>query len=90
MILEALSCGCPILAAPAGGIPEIVNKSTGILVSPTVPELEKVLTELLQHPKRVEELSQNCRREAEKIGGLKNAGIIENTYKVFIGHNHAL
>ena len=32
VILEALSCGCPVVATPVGGIPEIVRPGCGILV----------------------------------------------------------
>jgi len=32
VILEALSCGTPVIATKVGGIPEIVNKTNGILI----------------------------------------------------------
>lgn len=34
VIIEALCCGLPVIATKVGGIPEIVNKSNGILVDP--------------------------------------------------------
>lgn len=37
-ILEALSCGCPVVATPVGGIPEIVRPGCGILVRHEGPE----------------------------------------------------
>lgn len=84
VMLEAISCGCPVLAARAGGIPEIINESIGILILPTVPELDKVISELHKNPERVRELGRNCRRQAEKICGLKNAGIIEKAYQMLL------
>lgn len=45
-ILEALSCGCPVVATPVGGIPEIVRPGCGILVSQEGPgALADALTE---------------------------------------------
>lgn len=34
VLVEALNCGCPVVASMVGGIPEIVDQSVGILVSP--------------------------------------------------------
>jgi glycosyltransferase involved in cell wall biosynthesis len=34
VIIEALSCGRPVIATNVGGIPELVNKECGILVAP--------------------------------------------------------
>ena len=45
VVLEALSCGCPVVASDVGGIPEIVPTDCGILVSPHHPE---ELTEALR------------------------------------------
>lgn len=34
VILEALACGCPVVATSVGGIPEILNEECGYLVPP--------------------------------------------------------
>ena len=34
VVIEALSCGRPVIATDVGGIPELVNESSGILVAP--------------------------------------------------------
>jgi teichuronic acid biosynthesis glycosyltransferase TuaC len=34
VIVEALSCGCPVVATDVGGIPELVGAASGILVHP--------------------------------------------------------
>jgi glycosyltransferase involved in cell wall biosynthesis len=34
VVIEALSCGRPVIATDVGGIPELVDESSGILVAP--------------------------------------------------------
>ena len=38
VILEALSCGVPVLATSVGGIPEVVKEDNGILAQPQRPD----------------------------------------------------
>jgi len=37
-IIEALSCGLPVIATGVGGIPELIDEDNGILVKPMDPE----------------------------------------------------
>jgi len=48
VLVEALACGRPIVATRVGGIPEIVDDSTGILIAPRdEPALERALVDVL-------------------------------------------
>ncbi len=38
VLVEALACGRPVVATPVGGIPEVVDESTGILVPARDPD----------------------------------------------------
>ena len=38
VVLEAFSCGIPVVATAMGGIPEIMTPATGVLASPKQPE----------------------------------------------------
>lgn len=52
VILEAMACGCPIVATKVGGVPNIVvNGENGALVPPHAPtQLAHTLLELIQQP----------------------------------------
>jgi glycosyltransferase involved in cell wall biosynthesis len=53
-LLEAMACGLPVVAARAGGIPEVVDEGVSGLLFPRddVSMLAKALTELLDDPQR--------------------------------------
>ena len=37
VLVESLACGRPVVATPVGGVPEVVDESTGLLVPPRDP-----------------------------------------------------
>ena len=48
MVVEALACGCPVVATNVGGIPELVKETSGLLVPPRdVPALRAALDKAL-------------------------------------------
>lgn len=66
-ILEAMSCGLPVVATDVGGNPEIIiNNVTGRLVqSGDVDELASILTFLFDHPDRLQEMGNSSRKHIE-------------------------
>ncbi len=58
-VLEALACGTPVVAAEAGGIPEMVlPEKTGYLVPNRDPEaLADALVNCLEHPKKARQMA---------------------------------
>jgi glycosyltransferase involved in cell wall biosynthesis len=66
VVLEALSCGLPVVGSRVGGIPEIVRHDlTGRLVDTANPEaLAGALRELIEAPERRHDMSLECRRLA--------------------------
>lgn len=64
-ILEAMSCGAPVVTSPAGAVPEVVGDAA-VLVDGTIPErIAEALDDLLAHPDRRLALSQQARVRAE-------------------------
>lgn len=65
-ILEAMSCGVPVLATRVGGVPEAVAEDrTGELVPPRDPAaLGRALSRMLTDPDRLEAYSAEARRTA--------------------------
>ncbi|MFH1504773.1 MAG: glycosyltransferase family 4 protein, partial [Candidatus Omnitrophota bacterium] len=54
VILEALSCGTPVIASNRGGIKEVLTGSVGMLIEPVEEEITKALKEI-----SLKELSKN-------------------------------
>ncbi|MBD1910552.1 MULTISPECIES: glycosyltransferase [unclassified Leptolyngbya] len=70
VLLEAMAAGCPVIAANAGGIPDIVTDGVnGYLFDPEDEEGAIVATRrLLSNPEERETLRRNARQEAERWG----------------------
>jgi glycosyltransferase involved in cell wall biosynthesis len=80
VILEALSCGTPVMASNKGGIPEAMDPQVGILIDPNVDEIQQVIVTLYANPAILTNLRRNCRIYAEKKFSENNAKLIENAY----------
>ena len=61
VVLEAMSCGTPVVAANKGCLPDIVNQRVGIVVDPTVENIIQVIGNLRNNPTYLSSLSQACR-----------------------------
>jgi len=81
VILEALSCGTPVIASNRGGIPEALAPSVGILIDPKVDEIQRTIERLYEHPEELGNLRRNCRVYAEERFSENNAKLIENAYR---------
>jgi glycosyltransferase involved in cell wall biosynthesis len=70
VLLEAMAAGCPVIAANAGGIPDIVTDGlNGYLFDPADEQGAITATQrLLANPKERDLLRENARREAECWG----------------------
>jgi glycosyltransferase involved in cell wall biosynthesis len=70
-VLEAMAAGLPVVASAVGGVPELVDGETGVLVPPADPEaLAAALARLATDPRLRERLGAAGRRRAEAEFGL--------------------
>jgi glycosyltransferase involved in cell wall biosynthesis len=80
VVLEALSCDTPVLAASKGCLPEMINSTVGSLVNPNVERLYEQIMYLYKNRKKLKKLASNCRKYAEEKYSERNAKIIEKAY----------
>lgn len=81
VILEALSCGLPVIAANRGGIREALSKKVGIFIDVTPANINKVLTNIFKYPKRLLSLASYARSYSKIHFGEKNAAKILKYYE---------
>jgi glycosyltransferase involved in cell wall biosynthesis len=66
-VLEAMAAGLPVVASAVGGVPEIVDATTGALVAPRDPvALAAALARLVADPALRERLGAAARRRVER------------------------
>lgn len=83
IILEALSCGLPVIGTKRGGIPETLNDEVGVLVSPPEKDVENILkaiSELYYNRDKLALLSRNAIKYTNDKYSDKNAELILKSY----------
>ena len=80
VVLEAISCGTPAIASNRGGIPEALDPSVGVLIEPTVYDIERTVKYFYGNSSELLKLAVNCREYAEERFSQKNGRIIEESY----------
>jgi len=66
-ILEAMSCGLPVIASDVGGVSEIVDENCGILIKRGDEDgLKKALEKLIEDPSLLLKLGENAKKKIKK------------------------
>ena len=84
VILEALSCGIPVVASKVGGIPDLIKDgATGYLIEPgDVDTLEERMRDLLQNPEKRRQMGLQARKNIiENYDSFKIAERIKQVYE---------
>lgn len=81
VVMEAVSCGLPIVGANKGGIPEALDGSVSVLVEPTPENLANAILKLYEDLNYYNELKNNCRPYAENKFNNKNIEKILQYYQ---------
>ena len=76
VILEAMSCGTPVIASNRGGIKEYVNPSVGMLINTNPKTIEKEIRNVFKNLIILKKWSKNCVIYARKNFSMDNAKII--------------
>ncbi len=80
-VLEAMAVGCPVVAARAAALPEVVGDA-GILLSPENPdEWAAAMTDLLTSPDRRHRLADAGRARAATMGWDRSAGALVEAWR---------
>ena len=89
VLLEAMAAGCPVIAANAGGIPDIVTDGVnGYLFDPADDQGAIVATKrLLANQEERETLRQNARQEAERWGWAAATKQLQGFYRSVLAAN---
>ena len=80
VVIEALSCGIPVIASAIGCLPETIDSSVGLLCKPSVEDFVEKLQYCCGKPEILERMARNSREYAIKRYGEKNARVIETSY----------
>lgn len=84
-LIEALACGLPAVASRVGGVPELIDESNGILVSPgDVGSLAEGLRRMFESFRRFDRAAI-ARRAAERFGSGAVAARLAEVYREAIG-----
>ncbi len=74
VIIEALSCGTPVITTKTGGIPDVFTPKMGFMVDDTQPELTSAIKRFYNTHH-----SFTPQQEAKRLFSIKNAQIIETS-----------
>lgn len=89
VLVEAMSCGLPIVATRVGGIPEIVDEPDGgLLINPGSAEaIVEAIERFNEQPESLRAMGQyNAEKTREEFAWRRIAQTYENTYRAALGH----
>lgn len=80
VMMEAVSCGLPVVASNMGAIPSVLDKTVAIFVKPDEKNIAQAIELLYKDEKLRKELAKNCPIYATDHFGFNNATVVENSY----------
>ncbi len=81
-VLEAIACGLPVVVTDIGAVREYVNETCAALVPPYHPQaMLQAIVSLLQDEKRLVEMAESARMQAQQFDWQLIAGQMRQTYE---------
>lgn len=81
VIIEAISCGTPVIGTDSGGMKEAIEKEVvGVISKGDSKSLRKKIVALKNNARLFEQMRSNCRKYALSRFSKKSAGVITGTY----------
>jgi glycosyltransferase involved in cell wall biosynthesis len=81
-MIEALTCGTPLIATKTGGVAEVINEKVGFFIKPNSSEIVEIVEKLSNQKKKLENMRKVCIDYAKKeFGKEKNLKIIADSLK---------
>ena len=72
VLIEALSCGKPVIGSNVGGINEIITEDVGLLIDPNdSTDLANAIDRILNDKDLMEKFKSNARNRAKDFGETK-------------------
>jgi glycosyltransferase involved in cell wall biosynthesis len=80
-ILEAMARGCPVIAADATAIPEVVGTAGRLLSPDNAAEWFRAMCDLLETPEERQSLIKAGIERAAEFDWTRSAGILDDSYR---------
>lgn len=79
VMIEALSCGLPVVSTKSGGVSDIFSDQIGILVEDDIESMREAIERFYKNKAYYQVIAKNCRPYALNYFSIKNAQIIEDS-----------
>lgn len=80
VMMEAVSCGIPVIASNRGAIPSVLSESVAVFVKPDERNIREAIESLYRDRNKLKNLAKNCFPFATKHFGFANAKAVTRNY----------
>ena len=80
-LLEAMQCGCPIIASNSGSIPEIAKNAAEYFDPTSIDDMALNITKVVYSQERINVLKHNCQIQIKNYSWEKAATLTNSVYK---------
>lgn len=81
-LIEAMGTACPIIASNVGGIPNMIDNSSGVLIKPDVIGIKSAILDLLTNKLKRETIAKNALKKSESFSSKNMAKEYIRLYNV--------